>query len=101
MYSIIGGASKEDLKDTELKGVILFLSPKKGVLSLLMNKNEKLNYFPKTITVYFKNISNLPRYYDGTFRNDTDANNWTDYIKNEFRKPKYIVDRIEFQEVKF
>jgi len=66
-----------------------------------MNKNESLNYFPKTITVYFKNTTNLPRYSDGTFRNESDANNWTDYIKNEFKKSRYIIDRIEFQDVKF
>lgn len=54
-----------------------------------------------TIIVYFKNSSKHPRYYDGTFMKSPDANNWNDYIKNEFRKSIYIVDRIEFQDVKF
>jgi hypothetical protein len=100
-YSIRGGAIKHPFTDTELEGVILFFSYKKGLLSLLMDKNESLNYFPKTITVYFKNTTNLPKAYSGMFSTCTNANNWTDYIKNEFRKPRYIVDRIEFQDVKF
>ncbi len=99
VYNIIGGAIKENFKDIELKGVTLFFSPKKGTLALLFDKNERLNYSPKTITVYFKNTNSLPRYSDGTFMNFADPNNWTDYIKNEFRKPRYIVDRIEFNDV--
>ncbi len=99
-YKTKGGVEKYPFTDTELAGITLYLSPKLSVFSLL-DKDTRLNYAPKTITVYFKNISNLPRCYDGGFLNSPDANNWSDYIKDEFRKPRYIVDRIEFQDVKF
>jgi hypothetical protein len=99
-YNTRGGDEKYPFTDTELKGVVLYLSPKLSVISLF-NKDARLNYSPKTITVYFKNISNLPKCYDGSFLKSPDDNNWDDYIKNEFRKPIYIVDRIEFEDVKF
>jgi len=96
-YNTIAGASKEFITDSELGGVTLFLSPKKSAISLVFDKN----YTPKTIMVYFKNISSIPKAFSGVFLTCVKADNWDDYIKNEFRKPIYIVDRIEFQDVKF